>query len=134
MLVRDCQRWPGYPRPIPPCTWPMLPLSLVSSSVSPSGFTSESERNSLRQKKRGRRDHVIAAMYSKGPYGRGDQMNKPTSRPTMRWIFQCFEGIELLHIHAQGRGTTLTLRLEPLHEQVLALLGPPYQRLYHPTT
>ncbi len=25
-----------------------------------------------------------------------DQVHKPTARPTMRWVFQCFEGIELL--------------------------------------
>src|SRR5205814_645802 len=29
-----------------------------------------------------------------------NQVNKPTNRPTMRWIFQCFEGIDLLHIRA----------------------------------
>jgi transposase len=28
-----------------------------------------------------------------------DQVQKPTARPTMRWVFQCFEGIELLHVH-----------------------------------
>src|SRR5262249_58586545 len=26
------------------------------------------------------------------------QVNKPTDRPTMRWVFQCFEGVDLLHI------------------------------------
>jgi transposase len=25
-------------------------------------------------------------------------VKKPTDCPTMRWIFQCFEGIDLLHI------------------------------------
>jgi transposase len=59
-----------------------------------------------------------------------DQVNKPTHRPTMRWVFQCFEGIELLHIQTQGRVTTLPLRLQPLHEQILTLLGPTYQRFY----
>jgi hypothetical protein len=62
-----------------------------------------------------------------------DQMNKPTSRPTMRWVFQCFEGIELLHIYTSGLVTTVALRLQPLHEQILALLGPPYQYLYRTT-
>ncbi len=62
-----------------------------------------------------------------------DQMNKPTNRPTMRWVFQCFEGIELLHIRTPEQATTLVLRLQPLHEQILALLGPPYQHLYHLT-
>jgi transposase len=59
-----------------------------------------------------------------------DQVKKPTHRPTMRWVFQCFEGIELLHITTPEGVTTLILRLQPLHEQILALLGPPYQRLY----
>lgn len=59
-----------------------------------------------------------------------DQLNKPTARPTMRWVFQCFEGVELLHVRTQERATTLTLRLQPLHEQILALLGPPYQQHY----
>ena len=26
-----------------------------------------------------------------------DQVGKPTARPTMRWLFQCFEGIDLHH-------------------------------------
>ncbi|HVB24856.1 MAG TPA: IS1634 family transposase [Ktedonobacteraceae bacterium] len=26
------------------------------------------------------------------------QVQKPTTRPTMRWVFQCFEGVELLHV------------------------------------
>jgi transposase len=59
-----------------------------------------------------------------------DQVNKPTQRPTMRWVFQCFEGIEVLHIHTAERTTTLILRLQPVHAQILALLGPPYQRIY----
>lgn len=63
-----------------------------------------------------------------------DQLNHPTNRPTMRWVFQCFEGIELLHIHRLEEVTTITLRLQPLHEQILALLGPPYQHLYRHRT
>lgn len=61
---------------------------------------------------------------------RFDQVNKPTNRPTMRWVFQCFEGIELLHIHRLEEVATITLRLQPLHEQILALLGLPYQAIY----
>src|SRR5690242_11204076 len=60
-----------------------------------------------------------------------DQLGKPTNRPTLRWVFQCFEGIELLHISVPTTARqTLVLRLEPLHEQILALLGPPSQRYY----
>ncbi|HEX9411938.1 MAG TPA: IS1634 family transposase, partial [Ktedonobacterales bacterium] len=60
-----------------------------------------------------------------------DQLKKPTSRPTMRWVFQCFEGIELLHIrHGPNRMQSVVLRLEPLHVQILTLLGPSYRQLY----
>jgi transposase len=59
------------------------------------------------------------------------QVNKPTDRPTMRWVFQCFEGVDLLHIrHGPGPAAALVLRLQPLHQQVLALLGPACEAFY----
>ncbi len=62
------------------------------------------------------------------------QVNKPTDRPTMRWVFQCFEGVDLLHIrHGPGPAVALVLRLQPLHQQVLALLGPTYEEFYKST-
>jgi transposase len=62
------------------------------------------------------------------------QVKKPTDRPTMRWIFQCFEGVDLLHIrHGPDRPTDLVLRLEPFHQQVLALLGPSFEEFYKST-
>jgi hypothetical protein len=45
-------------------------------------------------------------------------------------VFQCFEGIELLHIHTPAGSRALVLRLEPLHRQILALLGALYETLY----
>lgn len=59
-----------------------------------------------------------------------DQLNRPTARPTMRWIFQCFEGIELLHLRSASETQLLVLRLQPMHRLVLALLGPPYEKIY----
>jgi len=60
-----------------------------------------------------------------------DQVKKPTNRPTMRWVFQCFEGIESLHIrHGPAQATSLILRLTPLHQQILALRGPGYEQFY----
>lgn len=59
-----------------------------------------------------------------------DQLNRPTARPTIRWVFQCFEGIELLHIHSAAGTQSLVLRLLPLHRLVLAMLGPPYEKIY----
>lgn len=59
-----------------------------------------------------------------------NQINKPTDRPTMRWIFQCFEGIDLLHIRMGSRGQTHILGLQPLHQRILRLLGPIFCQLY----
>jgi transposase len=59
-----------------------------------------------------------------------NQLNKPTAKPTMRWVFQCFEGIELLHIRIGSTFQTRVLRLQPLHHKILRLLGPPYQQFY----
>lgn len=63
------------------------------------------------------------------------QVKKPTNRPTLRWIFQCFEGVDLLHLrHGPGPAAALVLRLQPIHRQVLALLGPAYEEIYQSTT
>ena len=61
------------------------------------------------------------------------QVSKPTARPTMRWIFQCFEGISLVGFRPpSGPPEQNIAGLEPLHEQVLALLGPAYEKFYKP--
>jgi transposase len=59
-----------------------------------------------------------------------NQIQKPTARPTMRWVFQCFEGIDLLHFHVDRHWHTQVLRLQPLHEKILRLLGPAYCQFY----
>ena len=59
-----------------------------------------------------------------------NQINKPTNRPTMRWIFQCFEGIDLLHIRIGSHCQTQVLGLQALHQRVLRLLGPVYSQFY----
>jgi transposase len=63
-----------------------------------------------------------------------DQIHKPTARPTMRWVFQCFEGIELLHVQTSVASLVLVLRLLPLHRLILHLLGPPYEKIYNPSS
>lgn len=60
-----------------------------------------------------------------------NQLKQPTDRPTMRWIFQCFEGVSLVTFQpAHGPPQRNLANLEPLHEQVVALLGPYCQKLY----
>lgn len=60
-----------------------------------------------------------------------DQVHKPTARPTLRWVFQCFEGIELLHVQMATTSFVLVLRLQPVHRLILRLLGPLYEKLYY---
>jgi transposase len=62
-----------------------------------------------------------------------DQVQKPTAHPTMRWVFQCFEGIELLHVQTTATSLTLVLRLQSVHRLILALLGPLYEKIYNPS-
>lgn len=57
-----------------------------------------------------------------------DQVQKPTARPTMRWVFQGFEGIELLHVSTCSTSHTLVLRLQPTHRLILSLLGSLYEQ------
>jgi transposase len=60
-----------------------------------------------------------------------DQLRRPTTRPTMRWLFQCFEGIDLHHMTLpEGTRTTQVLRLNAVHRLVLRLLGPAYEDRY----
>jgi transposase len=62
-----------------------------------------------------------------------NQVSKPTHRPTMRWIFQCFVGISLVTFpQPRASSQQAVTALEPLHEQVLALLGPSYEKPYKP--
>ena len=54
-----------------------------------------------------------------------DQVGKPSARPTMRWLFQCFEGIDLHHtLWPDGARETEILRLTEGHRQIFRLLGP----------
>jgi transposase len=60
-----------------------------------------------------------------------DQLSRPAARPTMHWLFQCFEGIDLHHtLLPDGSRWTKVLRLTDLHRQVLRLLGPTYDNCY----
>ena len=75
-------------------------------------------------------EHLLRSRLAQTEETVPNQVNKPTKRPTMRWIFQCFEGIDLLHIRMGSRLQTQVLGLQALHQKVLRLLGPPYAHLY----
>jgi transposase len=60
-----------------------------------------------------------------------DQKGKPTARPTLRWLFQYFEGVDLHHtLQPSGMRDTEVLRLTKVHRLVLRLLGPTYENCY----
>lgn len=55
-----------------------------------------------------------------------NQLGKPTSTPTLRWVFQCFQAIHLVHLNPQLQVSNLTdARLK-----ILRLLGNPCQKYY----
>jgi transposase len=59
-----------------------------------------------------------------------NQLKQPTNRPTMRWMFACFEGSSLLTLPSPGGSQALIHGLAPLHQLVLSLLGPTVSKLY----
>jgi transposase len=59
-----------------------------------------------------------------------DQRGKPTARPTMRWIFQVFEGVHVLFLKIGESWQERVLNLSPERKRILELLGPPFQKIY----
>lgn len=60
-----------------------------------------------------------------------DQKGKPTQVPTMRWVFQLFEGIDVLTIWQNDQMLMRQLlNLRPIHIQILRLFGKPIQNCY----
>jgi transposase len=59
-----------------------------------------------------------------------NQLGKPTKRPTMRWIFQIFEGVHLL-IHRLACGVQeRVLNMNQVRYQVLSVLGGKFEKIY----
>ena len=60
-----------------------------------------------------------------------NQVGKETQTPTMRWVFQVFEGIDLLLVRQNGQVVNRqVLNLKQEHLTVLHLLGPPVENCY----
>lgn len=58
-----------------------------------------------------------------------NQLGKPITNPTMRWVFALFTGIHILY----GMPQLMVLNLKPIHDQVVTLLGTPYKKCYFPS-
>ena len=61
-----------------------------------------------------------------------NQVGKPTQRPTLRRIFQVFEGIDLLLIQQANQTRQMVVNLKPIHHQILDLFGPEVKKCYIP--
>jgi len=60
-----------------------------------------------------------------------DQKGKPTQTPTIRWVFQMFEGIDILSIWVNEQQTARqVLNLRPVHQQIIELFGPHVRHCY----
>ncbi len=60
-----------------------------------------------------------------------DQMGKPTNKPTMRRVFQMFEGITLLIKMKNGVERIVgILNIKEIHRKILALMGREYEKMY----
>jgi transposase len=60
-----------------------------------------------------------------------DQKGKPTSKPTIRWVFQTFEGIDLLSVWVDGEQTMRkVLNLRPVHQLIIRLFSASVIRCY----
>ena len=55
-----------------------------------------------------------------------NQLGKPTSTPTMRWIFQCFQSIYSVYLDGIHQISNLT----PEHHHILSFLGSSCQKYY----
>lgn len=59
-----------------------------------------------------------------------NQKNKPTDRPTLRWVIQCFNGIRLIRDKDCPYLTYETKNLEEFHLRIIKALGPPFKKIY----
>ena len=59
-----------------------------------------------------------------------NQMNQPTDRPTLRWVFQLLEGIHRVRVTVQGMVHDLIEGLNEVQMKVLRLFGEEVCQLY----
>ena len=59
-----------------------------------------------------------------------DQLGNPTKRPTMRWIFQIFEGVHVLIHRTTDEIKEIILNLSPIRRHILQILGPSFEKIY----
>ena len=58
------------------------------------------------------------------------QLNKPTQRPTMRWVFEIFMGVIQAVIIQDGKVVKVSVNLNNTQVKILALLGKECKNYY----
>jgi transposase len=59
-----------------------------------------------------------------------NQINQPTSRPTLRWVFQVLEGIERVRVTVEGEMQNLITGLNEMKIKILRLFGEQVCHMY----
>ena len=59
-----------------------------------------------------------------------NQVGKEVTNPTMRWIFQLFEGITVLYKHTYTRIEAVILNLKDIHLRILDIFGVHIAKFY----
>jgi transposase len=59
-----------------------------------------------------------------------NQLGKATRTPTMRWIFQLFEGVHVLMRKTKKRTEEIILNMNPVRCHILTVLGPQFEKIY----
>ena len=59
-----------------------------------------------------------------------NQIRKETSKPTLRWIFQLLDGIELVKMHVEKTVHTVVSGLTVLRQRILSYFGSNVMKIY----
>ena len=59
-----------------------------------------------------------------------NQVGKPTQSPTMRRVFQMFEGIDILEVKRGRRKRRIVVNLRPVHRKIIRLMGKEVEKCY----
>jgi transposase len=58
------------------------------------------------------------------------QLGKQIQRPTLRWIFQVFEGVHIIYHRIDSKLRTIVANVKQFHREVLNLLGGVFATIY----
>lgn len=72
-------------------------------------------------------EHLIRRRLVEAALFFPDMKNKPSQKPTARWVFFCFQGIDELTVNAQAK---VIINIKSRQEIILNCLGDPYWKLY----